>query len=177
MKLIPSLVLLCAAGALTPAFAQTKPAETKAAEAKPADTKAAAPKMADNMQAVREKIKADKKLVVATNMELTEAEAKAFWPVYEDYQKELSKVNEQLGKTIAEYAAEYNAKTLTNEKAAKLLDQTLAVEEAETKLKRSFVPKLNKVLPAQKVARYMQIENKIRSIVKYELAAEVPLIP
>lgn len=177
MKLISSLVLLCAAGALSPAFAQTKPAETKPVEAKAADAKAAAPKMADNTQALRDKIKADKKLVVASNMELTEAEAKAFWPVYEDYQKELGKINEQLSKTISEYAAEYSAKTLTNEKATKLLDQTLAVEEAETKLKRNFVPKLNKVLPAQKVARYIQIETKIRSLVKYELAAEVPLVP
>ena len=50
-------------------------------------------KPADNMQILREKIKADKKLLVATNMQLTEAEAKNFWPIYEDYQKDLQKIN------------------------------------------------------------------------------------
>ena len=52
---------------------------------------------------------------------------------------------------------------------------TSAIEEEEVKLKKAFVPKLAKVLPGSKVARYMQIENKIRAIVKYELAGEVPL--
>jgi hypothetical protein len=49
-------------------------------------------KPADNMQILRDKLKADKKLVVATNMELTESEAKGFWPIYEQYQKDLQKI-------------------------------------------------------------------------------------
>jgi hypothetical protein len=73
------------------------------------------------------------------------------------------------------YAKEYNANSLTDEKASALLDRSFAIEEAEIKLKRSFVPRLAKVLPGRKVARYMQIENKIRAIVKYELAGQVPL--
>ena len=130
----------------------------------------------DDMQILRDKIKADKKLLVATNMELTDAEAKGFWPVYEEYQKELQKLNQRLAGTIVAYAKEFNAKSLTDEKAKSLVDQYLGVEEAELKMKRSFVPKLSKVLPGRKVARYLQIENKIRAVVKYEVAAEVPLI-
>jgi hypothetical protein len=129
------------------------------------------------MQILREKLKADKKLVVAANMQLTEAEARNFWPVYEDYQKELQKLNERTANAIVAYAKEYNAKSLTDDKAKSLLDQYLGIEESEVKMKRAFVPKLSKVLPGQKVARYLQIENKIRAIVKYELAAEVPLVP
>jgi hypothetical protein len=56
------------------------------------------------------------------------------------------------------------------------MNQYLAVEEAELKLKRAYVPRLEKVVPGTKVARYMQIENKIRAIVKYELAAQIPLV-
>jgi len=63
-------------------------------------------KPADNMQILREKIKADKKLLVAANMELTESEAKNFWPIYEDYQKELQKINERLGKLLESYATD-----------------------------------------------------------------------
>jgi len=156
------IVLLTAFLLAAPVFAQGKPA---------------ADKPADNMQILREKLKADKKLVVAANMELTDAEAKGFWPVYEEYQKELQKINERLASTIVAYAKEYNAKSLTDDKAKKLIEEALAVEDSETKLKRSFVPKLSKALPGRKVARYLQIENKIRAIVKYEIAAEVPLAP
>ena len=56
----------------------------------------------DNMQILRDKIKADKKLLVANNMELTDSEAKAFWPVYEEYQKELGVINQRIIKTHRE---------------------------------------------------------------------------
>jgi hypothetical protein len=134
-------------------------------------------KRADNMQILREKIKADKKLVVAVNMELTESEAKDFWPLYESYQKELAGINDRLAKLIMSYAQEYNNKTLADEKAKELTDEMLVIEEAEVNLRKSYAPKIGKVLPAKKVARYLQIESKIRAIVKYELAAEVPLVP
>jgi hypothetical protein len=130
----------------------------------------------DNMQILRDKIKADKKLLVAANMDLTESEAKAFWPVYEEYQKDLTAINQRIGKLIESYAADYNAKTLTDEKAQKLIDEMVAIEKADGGLQASFVPKLSKVLPARKVARYLQIENKIRAALKYELAANIPAV-
>jgi uncharacterized protein YqeY len=133
-------------------------------------------KPADNMQILREKVKADKKLLVATNMELTESEAKGFWPVYEQYQKDLAAINQRIVKLIESYAADY-PKTLTDEKAKKLIDELVAIEQAEAGLKTSSVPKLSKVLPPKKVARYLQIENKIRAVVKYGLAEGVPLVP
>ncbi|MBL0010564.1 MAG: hypothetical protein IPP22_05235 [Nitrosomonas sp.] len=57
-----------------------------------------------NMEIFIQKIKADKKLLVASNMDLTDAEGKKFWPLYDAYQKELWQINEQLGKTINDYA-------------------------------------------------------------------------
>jgi hypothetical protein len=133
-------------------------------------------KPADNMQILRDKIKADKKLLVSANMELTESEAKGFWPVYEEYQKTLSKINQRIGKLVESYAADYRAKTLTDEKAQKLIDELMAIDKAEGKLNTSCVAKLGKVLPAKKVARYLQIENKIRAALKYELAANIPVV-
>jgi hypothetical protein len=129
------------------------------------------------MQILRDKVKADKKLVVAANMELTESEAQSFWPVYEQYQKDLTAINQRTLKLIESYAADYNAKTLTDEKAAKLTQEMVAIAQAEAGLVSSSVPKLRKALPDKKVARYLQIENKIRALVKYGLAEEVPLVP
>jgi hypothetical protein len=134
-------------------------------------------KPADNMQILREKIKADKKLLVAANMQLKEAEAKAFWPVYEQYQKDLRAINQRIGKLIESYAADYRANTMTDEKAKKLTAEYVAIEKAEAGLQESYVPKLSKVLPPKKVARYLQLENKIRAAIKYELAGGIPLVP
>ena len=133
-------------------------------------------KPADNMQILRDKIKADKKLVVASNMELTESEAKAFWPIYGAYQKDLEKINRRIVNLLDSYAADARAKTLTDDKAKKLIDEALAIEQAEASLKTTYAPKLEKVLPVKKVARYLQIENKIRALVKYDLAQGVPLV-
>jgi hypothetical protein len=134
-------------------------------------------KPADNMQILRDKIKADKKLLVAANMELTEPEAKAFWPVYEQYQQDLAAINQRIGKLIESYAADYRANSMTDEGAKKMIAEFVAIEKAEAAMKESYVPKLSKVLPPKKVARYMQVENKIRALVKYELAGEIPLVP
>jgi hypothetical protein len=133
-------------------------------------------KPADNMQILRDKIKADKKLVVAANMELTESEAKGFWPIYDQYQKDLAKLNQRIVNLLDSYADDYRNKSLTDDKAKKLIDQALAIEQAEANLKSTYAPKLGKVLPVRKVVRYLQIENKIRAVIKYDLAAGVPLV-
>lgn len=130
----------------------------------------------DNMEILREKVNADKKLLVASNMNLTETEAKAFWPVYDAYQKDLLQINERLAKLINDYAIAFNKGAVLNETATQLIDEVIAIEMAEANLKRSYVPKLKEVLPGTKVARYIQIENKIRALVRYELAAAIPLV-
>lgn len=161
MKLTKAVVLLVATLFMTPAFAQNAPAD----------------KSADNTQILRDKIKADKKLVVAENMELTESEANGFWPVYEAYQQDLEAIDKRIAAMIKSYADAFNTKSMDNEKAKKLTSDFLAIEADEVKLMQSYVPKLSKVLPATKVARYLQIENKIRIIVKNELVDAVPLVP
>ncbi|HEY7650104.1 MAG TPA: hypothetical protein VID04_13980 [Methylomirabilota bacterium] len=155
MSLRAAVVLLVSLFAI-PALAQDRPADT--------------------MQVVREKIRADKKLLVAQNMGLTESEAKGFWPVYEGYQKELDQIYERMGKVIGDYAKAYNANTLTDEQARTLNAEVLDIDEAEGKLGRSYATKLDQVLPGKKVARYFQIERKIRAVLRYELADKIPLV-
>jgi len=130
----------------------------------------------DNMQILRDKIKADKKLLVARNMDLTESEAKGFWPVYEQYQQALANFNQRIVKLIENYAAAYRTNSLTDEKAKELIAEFVAIGKGEAAVKEFYVPKLSEVLPPKKVARYFQIENKIRAAIKYELAGEIPLV-
>ena len=131
-------------------------------------------KPADNMQIVREKIKTDKKLFIAENMNLTESEAKVFWPVYENYQKDLGKLVDKAVKLIDNYAANYE--TMSEEAAKELIDGYLAIEGERVTLMKSFLPKFRKVLPEKKVARYYQLENKIDAVVNYGLARQIPLV-
>jgi hypothetical protein len=129
LLLLPAM--LCALVLVFPAQSQDKPA--------------------NNMEILRDKLKADKKLLVATNMELTESEAKNFWPVYDDYQKELQKINQRMVKLLNDYAADYRTNSVSDEKAKKLTDEYVSVQQAEANLTTSFVPKLNKALPAKKL--------------------------
>jgi galactose-1-phosphate uridylyltransferase len=137
-------------------------------------TVAAQEKPADNMQIVLEKIRADKKLLVAENMQLTEAEAKAFWPVYDQYQDELFLLRTRTVKLINDFTDAYEK--MTSETAKKLMDEYMTVETLGPKLRQTYLPKFRKVLPEVKVARYYQIKNKINAALMYELARNIPLM-
>ena len=156
VRVIIAGMMLCA----VPAFAQTESST---------DT---------NMEILMQKLKADKKLLVASNMELTDAESKSFWPLYDAYQKDLQRMNERLGKLINEYAEAYNQGkgSIPNDTAKKLLNEVISIEEQEVKVKRTYAGKVGKVLPAAKTARYIQIENKIRAVIRFELARQIPLV-
>ena len=129
-----------------------------------------------NMEILAEKLEADKKLVVAANLELTDAESEAFWPIYDEFQKGLQGLHERTVKVIMAYADAYNADTLTDDGAINLLKESMSIQADEMKMKKDLVTKLAKVLPGKKVTRYVQIENKIAAVVDYELAAEIPLV-
>jgi hypothetical protein len=165
-RFVWQLVAVGLIGGLT-AFTQPSSAQTKPA---------GGDKPANNLEIIHEKLKADKKLVVSKYMELTESEAKKFWPVYEEYQKDLQKTNERLFRLLESYAADYRNKSLTDEKAKKLLDEWIAIEQDEGKRRGAFAPKVLQALPAKKAARYLQIENEFRILLRYDLAATVPLV-
>ena len=129
-----------------------------------------------NMEILAQKLKADKKLIVAQTVGLTDVEGKAFWPIYDAYQADLAKINARLKTAVEGYAVDYNAGTMTDAKATALTTEAIAIEEALVTLKKTYVAKLNGVIPATKIARYIQVENKVRAQVNYELAAGIPFV-
>ena len=135
---------------------------------------AAQDKPADNMDLVKEKIRTDKKLFIATNMQLTESEANAFWPVYEAYQADLAKLRDREIKLIEEFAAKFE--TMSDDAAKKLLDDSLSIDSDHQKLRQSNLSKIRGVLPDKKVARYYQLESKIDAVLEYEMAKRIPLV-
>jgi Spy/CpxP family protein refolding chaperone len=129
----------------------------------------------DQLEQLRTEIQADRQAVVAANLGLTDAEGAAFWPVYREYRGELAgKVGDRMQKLIQDYAKVYD--TATNEQAKAMVDEMMSIRGAELKVKESYLPKFRKVIPETKVARFLQIENKIDALITLGLAADIPLI-
>jgi hypothetical protein len=126
-----------------------------------------------NMQIVREALRANKKLFVAENMDLTVSENQAFWQVYDSYQKDLGKLGDRFIKLIEDHVKNFDK--MSNEDAKKNLNEYLAIESERIKLRKAYLEKFLKVIPVKKVLRYYQLENKFASVIHYDLAARIPL--
>jgi hypothetical protein len=132
------------------------------------------PTIQDGIASLRTQIQADRQKVVADNLGLTEAEGKAFWPLYREYRAELDKVGDRTVKLLTGYAA--NIDTMTDEKASGMIKESLSIQKDEIAVREKWVKKFEKVIPAKKLARFYQIENKMDVVIKLALAAEVPLV-
>ena len=128
---------------------------------------------ANQTQAVRADMQAERTKIVAANLQLTEAEAAKFWPVYNEYRGEHSKLDDRAVALVNDFAANYDA--LTEEKAKDLLERQLSLEDDRAKLRRSYAGKFEKVISPKKVARYYQIERKLDAAVAFEAARSIPL--
>ncbi len=138
------------------------------AQDKPAD------KSADQMDLLREKARADKRLLVSDALALTEGEAKAFWPIYNAYQSDMVSHYDKMLAMIDRFAKSYES--MTDATATTLLNEYLVLEANHVAILKSYVPRFEKVLPAKKVARLYQVENKLRALVNFELAKQIPLV-
>jgi len=128
----------------------------------------------DEIEITRSLHQLEKKAVVAKTMDLDEETSKKFWPLYNEYQEAMRKVNDQRVKIIVEYSENYQK--LTDEKAEELLAGSLKYEKDKLKMKRKYVNIFKKILLAKQVARYFQTENKIDAITNYGLAQQIPLV-
>jgi len=127
-----------------------------------------------DMQALRDAVKADKRKYVASLMTLTDAEAKRFWPIYDNYQRNLEGTNRDRVVAVQEFM--FRDKPLTNLAAKQYAARLLALDEAEIKARRTMRNRVMRALPAVKAARYMMLEQKINAVQDYDLAAAVPLV-
>lgn len=139
---------------------------------------AAAPVVAqtatDELEAARGQIQADRKAIVSKLMDMTEGESAAFWPVYNEYREAVRKVDDQMIAVLKEYSDQ--EATLTDVQTQKMLDQWVGLKGDRVGVQKAYLKKFGKVLPAKKLIRYYQIENKMDAIVQYDLAANIPLI-
>jgi hypothetical protein len=129
---------------------------------------------ATNLGVLLDAIRSNRKALVAVNLKLTDDEATKFWPIYDRYQKETNALGDRLVGVIHDYAANFS--DLPNDRAMKLLDDYLTIEADRVNVKRAYVDEFAKALPGRKVARFYQIENKMDAVIRYDLAATIPVV-
>ena len=128
----------------------------------------------DPLAALSDRYHRDRRRLITENLSLTAAEARAFWPLYEEYERDLTRLTDRRRAVIAEFGENYD--TMSDHMAKKILLDRLEIEEERNRLRRHYLPRFEKVLPIRKLARYYQLESKIRAAVEAGIAEELPLL-
>jgi hypothetical protein len=112
--------------------------------------------------------------IYTDGMELTEAEGKNFWPIFNEYQEESGKLINIKVALIEKFADNYE--NMSDDMANELLSGVLDFDKKALKLQEKYIKKMKKVLPATKVARFYQLNNRIRMLLNLQVSSVIPLI-
>ncbi|HTT22968.1 MAG TPA: hypothetical protein VMG82_28815 [Candidatus Sulfotelmatobacter sp.] len=140
----------------------------------PSDNKNVQASLDKDVSLLRQDIQSQKKQLIAANLELTDTEATKFWPVYDQYTAESSKIGDQKYALIKEYAAGFGK--LTDDQALSLAKRALALDEQVTQLRSKYLPIIGKVLPGAKTATFFQMDRRVGALIDLRLAAEIPFV-
>ncbi len=165
-KLLRAL-LLGATLITAPALAQT------ATPAATADAATAGLSEAE-IATLRADLKADKRQVTKETLKLTDAEAAKFWPVYDRYAADLSKINDSKYGLIKEYTEKFGK--YSDAEATSFIKRWLDVDTRAAKLRASYVPAVSKVLPGIKAATFFQIDRRLNMLLNLSLASQLPIL-
>ena len=127
----------------------------------------------DGQQQVIARIQGDKHAIVLKTLALDDAQVHAFTPIYDQYQVERKKLFDRAADLLDLYASNYDS--MTDEAAKKILRQWFALRDAEVALTRKYARQFEKVLPPAKVVRFVQIENKLDTLVQLKAVESIPL--
>jgi hypothetical protein len=155
MRSRPTLALLAAAAGLALPVAAQAPADGTAALS-------------------RESIQTQKRFIIGGSLPLEAGEAERFWPLYEEYQRELAPVGERWARLVSDFARSY--RTLTDTQAQAMMNEAIAVDEQQLALRKKYLKRMAGVLPPRKLALYFQLESKLDAVVRYDIARTLPLL-
>ena len=127
----------------------------------------------DDVQTMLAQIQNDKRAVMLSSIGLTDAETRAFTPVYDEYQAERKKLAQSKVDVINKFAANYGS--MTDDAAKGIMKDWFKTQEEDTALVKKYAKKLERVIPPTKVLRFVQVENKLNTILTLEAVRAVPL--
>jgi 1-aminocyclopropane-1-carboxylate deaminase/D-cysteine desulfhydrase-like pyridoxal-dependent ACC family enzyme len=123
---------------------------------------------------LRRDLRGEKKQLIALNVPLTETEATKFWPVYDQYAGEMSKVYDEFYAIIKEYAA--NQKTLTDAQASSMINKWAEIQVRQAQTRQKFIPIVEKVIPSRKAALFFQVDRRLYELMDLQVASQIPLV-
>lgn len=123
---------------------------------------------------LRQDLRSQKKQIIAANLQLTDAEAEKFWPIYDQYTAELVKINDAKYAAIKEYVENYD--TMSDDRATALTKQIIGVDEQVAQLRARYVPIVNKVLSGKKTALFFQLDRRLVMLIDVQLATQLPMV-
>jgi hypothetical protein len=160
--------LLLAAG-LTAVPAQAQNAAGNASIDMPRE-----PLTAQDLETLRAELRATRKQIIAQNLTLTPDESTRFWPVYDQYQADLTKIKDDQYALIAEYANTYGR--YDDAKATDFITRWLDLDVRTTALRAHYVPIVGNVLPGVKATTYFQMDRRVSMMIDQRIAAMLPVL-
>src|SRR5271170_3966864 len=127
-----------------------------------------------DVELLRANLRANRKNLMAQNMNLTADEATKFWPIFDQYRKEAIKPNDERWALIKDYAANYN--TMTDAQAQEYIRRSTAVDQQLLALRMKYVPVFEKVVSSQKTALWYQIDRRIDILINLQLSTVIPMV-
>jgi hypothetical protein len=127
----------------------------------------------DDVQQLIAQVQSDKAAVVLSSLQLTDAETRAFTPIYDEYQAERKTLAERRINTLNKFAANYGS--MTDKAAEDILKEWFKIKEDDVDLVKKFARRFERVLPATKVLRFVQVENKLDNVIELQATRVVPL--
>jgi Spy/CpxP family protein refolding chaperone len=168
--LIVALLVVMSVGTTKSLVAQTN-SGTQSSSAGTQDK----PKITDqDIELLRRDLRTQKKQIVAANLSLTGEQATKFWPVYDQYIAEQTKIHDQKYAVIKEFATSWG--TISDAQAEDLTKRALAVDTQVTELRVKYMPNFLKVLPGKQVATFFQIDRRLQMMVDLQLMSQLPLV-
>ncbi len=127
----------------------------------------------DVIELIKSQISTQRQALVAENLNLTEAQTEAFWPLYREFQSKRGPLIDRRIKLLQDFRDNFDG--LTDEQSGDIIDRWLKLEDDIVKLRKQYVKKFRKILPEKSTLRYFQVENKLDTIIDYDLSRVTPL--
>jgi hypothetical protein len=128
----------------------------------------------DAVETLRSDLRANRTAVIAQQLQLTQQESDGFWPIYRAYRSEVDRATDDVVKLILEYSDQYP--NVSETKAKEMLDNYLKIESQLLKIKDKYLKNFQKVLPATKVFRFAQLDNRLDLGTRVGIAASIPIL-
>ncbi len=127
------------------------------------------------IELLRSDIQSEKKSVIAEAIDLSPEQSNKFWPIYNEFQLDASKLGDKKVTILKEYAKNYT--DLTNEVANELMERSFNLAEDKIDLEKKYFEKISEILDAKYAGKFIQLISRMNMLIDIQLAAEIPLLP